>query len=392
MIDSPCTVCGQESHGSHFGVKSCRACAAFFRRYANSKLVSAQCKKRVENGEKCFCRPCRIRSCVRAGMDSRKFQYNRDSLAPYDQLSVSRTVAKFTGQPEFLMFRDPSLSPSSSKSFIDVHKLIFEATRLLNYGCGTPVMANSQLKKLALGSNFLRLDTLNIRKIEKFGKTEFVDIVEFYFTSVLKWIVQFDEFQKLDKNLQMTLLYSFWLVWMKYHKCSSTADFRRNNKNAKPTEMIMRNVCMDRSSGFDKLDTSWFSDYPHEYVAVYMNSQNIHEDEVIDALLKLNPTDMELTFMFAYACFEYTAKRYHGKIQGIMERFQQVISNDLHNYYVNERQNPRYIHRLTELTKVNNLVQKSIWESRPQRDLNKVFDVIKIGFSHPEMFQDSEFS
>lgn len=391
MINS-CKICGQNADGSHFGVISCRACAAFFRRYAHSKLIHAKCKTVIKISERCFCRPCRLQRCISAGMDSKKFQYNRDVIVAYQKkplVTITPSVSIFTGQPEFLKCKNsPNPFP---RCFIDLNNLIFEAKRLLNHGPESPFFAENQLKKMALNSNLLKFDSKNIKVFQKFGKEEYVDIVEFYFITTLKWFLQFDEFQKLDNNLKITLLNSFWLIWIKFHKCSSTADFRRQNKNAKPSQVVMRNMCMDRDKSLKQFDPSWASDYPIEYVSVYMESQNIYEFEVMESLQKLEPTDVELTYMFAQACLEYTGNRFHGEIEQITDQFQEVLANDLHNYYVNERRNPRYFHRLADLMKVNNLVQKSIWESRPHRELNKVFEVLKIGYSHPEMFEDSEF-
>ncbi|GMR31673.1 hypothetical protein PMAYCL1PPCAC_01868, partial [Pristionchus mayeri] len=60
-----CRVCGSRAAGTHFGVYSCRACAAFFRRAMSSK-----------NKFECFigcpdsqdCKKCRLDRCIAAGM------------------------------------------------------------------------------------------------------------------------------------------------------------------------------------------------------------------------------------------------------------------------------------------------------------------------------------
>lgn len=294
----------------------------------------------------------------------------------------------FSGHPEFSIFMEPT-SPKF-KTFINTNNLIFEASRLLKFGCESPIVGESQLKKLSLGSKFLRLDSKNLKIFEDFGKVEFMDIIEFYFGTVVKWISLFDEFHKLGRQEQITLLYSIWHIWMKFHKCSCTATFKKSGlKTGKSEQHVLRNTVMDREKA--KMDTTWMSDYPQEYVAVYMKSQNIHESEITDSIIRLDPTDVELTYLFAQSCFEYAGKLFQGDIQQITDHFQQILANDLHNYYIVDQRNPRYFHRLAELMKVNNLIQKSKWESRPQRELNKVFNVLKIGFSHPEMFKDSQF-
>ncbi|EFO95477.1 hypothetical protein CRE_09172 [Caenorhabditis remanei] len=376
-----CRVCGRDAHGNHFGVFSCRACAAFFR---------------------CTCKPCRLRKCIEMGMSTEKFQYNRDVIQSVEntQICVTPSMSHFVGRPEFVLFCDPSVptySNFNSRVWIDVQHLVTEASRLLDKGCESPIFSENQLKKLTLSFKFVKLDTENLKIFEKMGQTEFMDIIEYYFVTVTKWISHFDEFKKLDKNLQvlylksvMKLIQIIWHVWSKIHKCVTTAMYRKTHNNVNPTQKIMRNNVLDRERA--KLDTSWMSDYPSEYVTKYMFSQNVYDFGITSAIEQLDPSDVELTYMFAQLCFEYAGKRFPGEIQIITDHFQQVLSNDLHEYYVTEQRRPRYFNRLSELMKVNNLIQRSIWETRSYRDLGKVFNVLKIEFSHPEMFEDSPFN
>ncbi|KAF1754162.1 hypothetical protein GCK72_020722 [Caenorhabditis remanei] len=77
-----CQVCGLPGHGPHFGVVTCRPCAAFFRRCVVLDL-KYNCLK---NKSKCVldkirrtaCRDCRFKKCVKVGMTANNVQYYRD--------------------------------------------------------------------------------------------------------------------------------------------------------------------------------------------------------------------------------------------------------------------------------------------------------------------------
>lgn len=101
---------------------------------------------------------------------------------------------------------------------------------------------------------------------------------------------------------------------------------------------------------------------------------------------------MEMTFMLAQLSFEYAGKRCQGDILKITEKFQQILANDLHDYYVDVLNMPKYFDRLAKLMKINNSIQKNLWEHRPKMEVAKVFKIMKIEFSHPEMFRDSGFN
>lgn len=80
-------------------------------------------------------------------------------------------------------------------------------------------------------------------------------------------------------------------------------------------------------------------------------------DEVISCLVDLEPTHVELTYMLAQLSFQYAGQRFQGEILKATEKFQQILSDDLHEYYTNELEKPRYSDRVAKMMKCNNIIQ-----------------------------------
>uniref|UniRef100_A0AC34QZJ2 Uncharacterized protein n=1 Tax=Panagrolaimus sp. JU765 TaxID=591449 RepID=A0AC34QZJ2_9BILA len=78
-----CVVCGHISHGYHFGILACRACAAFFRRtVAENKIYKCRGNRDcpVNKEQRNICRACRFAKCEQLGMNRTDVQMNRDPI------------------------------------------------------------------------------------------------------------------------------------------------------------------------------------------------------------------------------------------------------------------------------------------------------------------------
>lgn len=78
-----CLICGHISHGYHFGILACRACAAFFRRtVAEKKLYKCRnnCNCQIKKEMRNMCRCCRFKKCEQLGMNKDDVQLNRDTI------------------------------------------------------------------------------------------------------------------------------------------------------------------------------------------------------------------------------------------------------------------------------------------------------------------------
>ncbi|KAK0423425.1 hypothetical protein QR680_008140 [Steinernema hermaphroditum] len=84
MSPRVCLVCDDRSDGFHFGVITCRACAAFFRRSISMKKSYRCCKGtkdcNIHKSVRCMCRFCRLNKCIKVGMKIASVQSTRDPL------------------------------------------------------------------------------------------------------------------------------------------------------------------------------------------------------------------------------------------------------------------------------------------------------------------------
>lgn len=404
----PCQICGQPAHGNHFGAISCRACAAFFRRAATGAKTIYKCKKdnhcEIWQNGRFTCKKCRLDKCNEVGMDPGRFQFDRDPISATEQFTNTKqarrtfffgnlpeTVEHFLGRPHFIIFIEP---PSyTEKSFIDCHNLLEKASHLLELGAEKPLFAKNNLERLALGLNLVRVvpeSTQELQVLTKLGKDEAMTYWETDFLAVARWLTYFDDFQLLPHAQQVLLLKSVWHVWSRLDKLSLTASGRRQNICEKRQMMLGWNSACDPKTV--DLDISWFTKYPREQLAFFGFPDEMEEWLLIDALeplMELQPSDIELTYMLCQLCFHYAGKKYQGEILEVTEKFQDILANDLHNYYTNELNMPRYCGRLNQMLKINNMIQQDIWEKRAKQEIAKIFDVYCIEFSHPEMFEDA---
>ncbi|CCD64489.1 NR LBD domain-containing protein [Caenorhabditis elegans] len=393
-----CEVCGLESQGFHFGVLSCRACSAFFRRTATvPKWHQKNCQKpsKCKNGEGQYhCKPCRLKRCIAVGMNTENFQFDRDGLvAKLKKPKLPKSFEMFVGRPEYVLFCTPGTSAqiSNPKTLIDVSGLVNKASNVLLTGPEIPIIARDQLHKLAIGFSFLENTSTNMKDFPHSSKEDVLKIWEFYFLTVARWLTYFDEFQKLDHKIQMTLLLAIWHVWGRLDKLLATAINRR--RGLCPTKNLLtlsNGVFIDMEH--QEVDVDWMTNYEPEQVLTFIDGVRARElTKEIDPLVELEPSDIESAYMLAQLCFHYAGKRFAGEIQEICDHLQDVLAQNLHEYYQNEKKIDRYSGRLAKLIKINGAVQKNIWENRSKIKISKTFDMLSIETSHPEMFYDTGF-
>ena len=140
----PCRVCGGTATGIHYGVNTCEACKAFFRRslVENNKYVcprDGDCK--IINHKRANCSACRLKKCIDLGMSKKAVRHGRytvairtktilevkqlereqalkDSFALADSFAKPEIISIPEETPEIISKPELTPSPVSSESII----------------------------------------------------------------------------------------------------------------------------------------------------------------------------------------------------------------------------------------------------------------------------------
>ncbi|ULT87913.1 hypothetical protein L3Y34_007235 [Caenorhabditis briggsae] len=392
-----CEICKLPAHGSHFGAFTCRACAAFFRRAILAKRIRKSCK--LNNNCSDFrglktppCKSCRMRKCVQAGMisDSKKnskkkfFKLFSDLQIQKIDKNIPQSVEICLGRPNILLLS------KSERTFVDLNYLIKQGLEILNFGSPSPLNpGKSQLEKMTLA---ISKPSRTCKKLSFANRDHATQIWETDFLSAAKFFTHFDSFMELPPGMQMQLLQAIWHIWSRVLKVANTAKLC-NGKWDKNQRVF--HVHDDFYVDLDdtEFDVSWMVSCSFEQVKYFLFGENLNAkiEEGVNAIHKLNLSEIELSFMMAQLCFEYAENRFSGtEIAGICERFQEVLADDIHKYYTRESwKDKNYAGRLAQILKINREIQRTIRQLRDKTHVARTLDILTVDFSHPEMFIDS---
>ncbi|CCD62238.1 Nuclear Hormone Receptor family [Caenorhabditis elegans] len=390
-VSEKCPVCWKHTaHGMHFGAFTCRACAAFFRRFATTKNLKP-CKKSnvcefTKNGYT-SCKKCRLQRCFDIGMKIDNFQFERD---PYKSGKIPFTLDTYLDRPSLIIFTAlAELDSRDSKVYVDVQFLIDRAFRELLQGCESPIRQPNILKKLALGLEKIRSTQCNVTKIlSKFGKDEVLAMWETDMLKIAKWFTYFDNFQKLPYNLQIDMIKQVWAIWAAMEKLANTANAKKNSTCESANVVLQIDDDLVACEQSIEIDLSWCSSYKTEQLQFFDFDHQAQLEYLVQLMVDLNPTDEELSYMLCHICFEHIKKSCDRFTQETVEQLQDTLSDHLHDYYINHENRPTYSGRIVSMIKLNNAFQKYVQRERLKCELMRLFKVLFVEYSNPELFVD----
>ncbi|CAP22540.1 Protein CBG01248 [Caenorhabditis briggsae] len=400
-ISGLCEVCDQPAFGKHFGVLSCRACAAFFRRSGNwlkqKKCDKENCKIFEESYK---CKICRLKKCYKVGMDVSKFQKNRDLLSNssnYSQrskIATPQSLANFLGRPEFILCFEPDRA-SSTKTIIDVSYLLEKVSRIFQHDPSYlgPYEIKSSLERVTYAMEAMKSKKINntLEVCKVIGKREALLFWELTFIGSAHWLAEFEEFRNLEMDVKLDIQKSVWTIWMRLAALAETSAYNRMNVLKSEEEENGLFVC---SGGARvnmkeiKMDLSWCTNYSTEEIARFMGPDvGANWNSLLDDLTKLNPTNTELNYMLLHICLHDAGKKYQGKVLEATEKLLGILADNLHAYYLNKMRMTNYSGRIAQMMKINRMIEVELRDRREKNYLANLFDVYKIEWSHPEMFE-----
>ncbi|CCD69585.1 Nuclear receptor domain-containing protein [Caenorhabditis elegans] len=395
-----CQVCFLPGHGIHFGAYTCRACAAFFRIVSISKSKchfsprpthkcrnNSNCKPKIDG--RWFCKTCRLTRCLSIGMSPENIQYDRDKFESILKSSKNNRHLQIPNTVESQLCISPLVSFSNrrekSSKCIDISQIVKKAVaKLLNPAMIRNIDSTSNLEQLTSGfKNLQSGQKENIPKIDHITLAHQTQHFNSSMCSAAVWLGYSDRFKTYSDMQKIKVLQAIWCIWGRLEGIVMTAKMRIIGKCEKEQFFLTSDTLIVYDNFSSDLD--YCSTYPFEEMKYFFIPREMFHEDVISELVKVQPDDVETTYLMSVVCLQLTGKRYGGLIQEEMEQFQDILSNDLHEYYINNKM-PKYLLRIKQLMRVKEMFLRNLNIRMEKYKIAGVFNVFNRPISNLEFF------
>lgn len=398
--ESSCKICELTSHGVHFGVASCRACAAFFRRtIVMSRTKKYKCRGghnscAVNTSDRYQCRLCRYNKCVTMGMTANNVQWNRDPF-----LEARKRKSNDSGDEEDeerapLKRQSPPLLITKPKRIVDVTILSSKIQKILN---DKKINDHPKLKKL----NCLERLEFALREWRsKQKKEEDMEVIsqltihemftmcEDQMLVIATWLSHCPFFQKLEPAERYRMFKVVWNVWRRFERVEMSVQmFGRKTPGC-----VMKFAISEKYYVTPKLsiDISKITDWPLSATfmgGIFRDSIRKMFEQTGVQLAYLEPSSMEMAYMLSQLSWQLAAQTLQGKVMEIAELQQEELADNLHHHYLQIKRRSNYAGRLVKLMSVVNIVKRLQLERKITIELANVFDFFNMELSDPDIFE-----
>lgn len=301
-----------------------------------------------------------------------------------DRIGVPMTVESILGIHHLISFI-PTSDQSDSLPYVDTTQLVDKALSiLLNPNMVRKCKRQTNLEQLTSGlDEFQGLQKENLFETVHLSSNDHKKEFETNMCAAAKWLSFSDRIKQFDDGVKIRLLQSVWFIWGRFERIIMTAKMRSKKLCGKKQFVISQESLVD----YDKMDSdiSCWSSYSFEEMKFFFVPSELFYDDVIWELMEVQPDDVELTFIMCSICFHLAGKRYGGYIQEEMEKLEDVLSNELHEYYTKNKK-PMYLLRLKQLMRVKEKFLRDRNLRLAKYEIGGLFNMFNMSFSDPEFF------
>uniref|UniRef100_A0A0N4Z4U4 Nuclear receptor domain-containing protein n=1 Tax=Parastrongyloides trichosuri TaxID=131310 RepID=A0A0N4Z4U4_PARTI len=391
LNDDRCLVCNAISKGVHNKCRSCRACAAFYKRAA-AVSASYRCKNGnfqcdIDHSKSPMCKACRFIKCKKIGMVIKRtvtqlesseveinFQKNKfiDKSIKCRSLDLTKTI----NIPLNINFE-------SSKSFIKLDdivsqiKEIFRRRETLEFAAIFTNKTSLQHTMTAIAnfSNSLKMNSYDIMpepNIEEIQRNML--FWKKYIILTAEMLMEIPEFVFLSEYHKLYLFRYFWPFWFVLFRVWRAIEVFGPNMNF-PCAYLDENGFIKLIS-FNETNPNISHDEIKKLAEQYNPLVTYLVEYIHTPLKALNPSIFEITYLAMQNLWTYKSIENCPEIFNERNKLLLIASsNEIHHYYIQTKKCGDYAYRITTLMKIFFSISRLIDQVHEHSLVGKIFEL-----------------
>ncbi|EFO94660.1 hypothetical protein CRE_07829 [Caenorhabditis remanei] len=343
-----------------------------------------------------ICRWCRFEKCKEIGMDPEKV------ILDYDPTTSQKVPTMSKMDPELLKEHSSELEKSKNKMKmkIDFSELVEKIEEIFETKKETTEEEEdgqdpsasvylNDLQNLTKGLQEFRAPIWSKEEIQQLGMADMKKVFDWLNARIRKFAKWFSHATYLMENLPMSqkfqLYRTSWNVMRIFDRIAMTWKhyghemFEGNFILISDDTVMMVNKSLVHIEEISEMTDDYFWRLFQPFINKYI-------EEVARPLSELDLTDEEVVFcMVNILGFDVTGLT--PETLEILHKFKEIISDQMHNYYMNSTNFKMYSHRIIKLMKLVNTMTTIARKKAKIKEVIWIFDIYKAEISDPYFFQ-----